>query len=1012
MSFHRDLVLDDIHTLVARIYADITARDADTDFNGDAANVNKAVCVISPQSIWILIDTAPTWLEVTNTQSDEFTELTDTPASYSGEAGKTVKVNSGETGLEFGTAFDTFTELTDTPSTYTGQAYKVPQVNSGETALQFHDTLRLKRDNSAPIELLNTFEAKLVFFLTENNGDFGITLNVNESGQHEQSTIGISKLLSKGKSVTRGSMSINAGQSNTAGQPAIFDIGLSVWSSDQSVRVGNPNNAEGLKEGGGVQIADADGDLVTDVLRARTIAGLSLMDDSETLGLIVEDGAQVNIPTNLGLTGTDAYLNFASDLLASGYGFRDNAGVIQFKDSGGVWSDITTGSSPWNIVTSTINYVAGNVGIGTASPAVLLDVAGQVNISASIGLTGSNAYLNFGSDDLGSGYGIRDNAGVMESKDSADSAWRLLSPWQNTGLDIYYSAGKVGVGIAAPVVDFEVRGHTILGGDTFFVITSGADNNDRLTQSIMNVSSDTAVSPRNPMAGYFKLLPEGLTDFDTNGIVTALYGTVDCLDGTTIAETIGVRGRSRIATTAAAIDDMKAVHAHMSVAEALTGTQVVGVDSLIQVGFSGVLNSTNAYLFKGRLDVIGTINSTNFYGLHLPDISASGATNNWAIRTEGGDHYLGGWTHIDSQAANTAPILRLDNTAGFFDIFRTDATPEAAITSPIGGLANNASHGHLYIKESAGSGNTGWQKFATSEELANTGVLSGCKVSVNGVDDELIDISSGEYEIEGVHYDYAGVIGQNPGFSTSPPEDTVFVYLGPAGLVLRNVSGFLDEWTDSDFQTQATLARLTAVSDVDPTVSLIRDDRWITAGRQIDQRIYQTDVFGGGVYALSSGGLIEENGTTAYQMDQTADGVLFDSEQVKHPLAAIANIGGLRIIASGPTILAQDPLIAPESYDDGAGGLTALLANRWASHTILKSPKGTADDGTEGIFFMIISSDQYTTRSLAEAAPIEFGPFAGAQVVPVAKILVTGGGTGIVDSGDVRPFGVRYGAPN
>ena len=111
-------------------------------------------------------------------------------------------------------------------------------------------------------------------------------------------------------------------------------------------------------------------------------------------------------------------------------------------------------------------------------------------------------------------------------------------------------------------------------------------------------------------------------------------------------------------------------------------------------------------------------------------------------------------------------------------------------------------------------------------------------------------------------------------------------------------------------------------------------------------------------------------------------------------------------------MLAQDPLIAIESYDDGAGGLTALLANRWAVHTILKSPKGPDDDGAEGAFFMIISSDQYTTRALAEAVPIEFGPFDEAQVVPVARILVTGGGTGIVDAIDVRPFGVRYGAPN
>ena len=218
--------------------------------------------------------------------------------------------------------------------------------------------------------------------------------------------------------------------------------------------------------------------------------------------------------------------------------------------------------------------------------------------------------------------------------------------------------------------------------------------------------------------------------------------------------------------------------------------------------------------------------------------------------------------------------------------------------------------------------------------------------------------------------------------------------------------------TDADFQTQATLCRLTSVSSADHTISRVRDDRWLTGGRQIDQRVYQRDVFGGGVYALSSGGEIEENGTTAYQMDQTANGVLFDAEMVRHALGADTNIDGLRIIASGPTVLAQTPLVIIESYDDGAGGLTALISNRWASHTVLKSPKGTDDDGAEGTFFVIVSGNQFNSQAEAQAAPIEFGPFSGAQVVPIARVLVEGGGTGIVEVIDARPFGVTYGAPN
>lgn len=38
------------------------------------------------------------------------------------------------------------------------------------------------------------------------------------------------------------------------------------------------------------------------------------------------------------LSGTDLYLNFGATAAASGYGFRDNGGVMEFKDSDGTWT--------------------------------------------------------------------------------------------------------------------------------------------------------------------------------------------------------------------------------------------------------------------------------------------------------------------------------------------------------------------------------------------------------------------------------------------------------------------------------------------------------------------------------------------------------------------------------------------------------------------------------------------------------------------------------------------------
>lgn len=64
-EFHKNLVLDDIHASTARTYDDITARDADTDFNTDSDNLFKDVIVLSPLTSYRLMTTAPIFSELT-----------------------------------------------------------------------------------------------------------------------------------------------------------------------------------------------------------------------------------------------------------------------------------------------------------------------------------------------------------------------------------------------------------------------------------------------------------------------------------------------------------------------------------------------------------------------------------------------------------------------------------------------------------------------------------------------------------------------------------------------------------------------------------------------------------------------------------------------------------------------------------------------------------------------------------------------------------------------------------
>ena len=77
-----------------------------------------------------------------------FVDLTDGPGSL-GTAGQYVAMNSGATALEFispptiPTVKDDFTDLDDTPANYSGAANKFVQVNSGGTGLEFAEGTEL-----------------------------------------------------------------------------------------------------------------------------------------------------------------------------------------------------------------------------------------------------------------------------------------------------------------------------------------------------------------------------------------------------------------------------------------------------------------------------------------------------------------------------------------------------------------------------------------------------------------------------------------------------------------------------------------------------------------------------------------------------------------------------------------------------------------------------------------------------------------------------------------------------
>lgn len=120
--------------------ANITSNFATPGAPAAPADPSRSAAHLAADGVYMWDVANAIWRLAGNTAaSGAFVGLTDTPASYVGASGQGIRVNAGETGLEFFNVPDTWLSLNDTPVTYAGQAGFVPIVNAGETALIYAD---------------------------------------------------------------------------------------------------------------------------------------------------------------------------------------------------------------------------------------------------------------------------------------------------------------------------------------------------------------------------------------------------------------------------------------------------------------------------------------------------------------------------------------------------------------------------------------------------------------------------------------------------------------------------------------------------------------------------------------------------------------------------------------------------------------------------------------------------------------------------------------------------------
>lgn len=108
----------------------------------------------------------------------KFIQLADTPKSYEGTAGKTLRVNTEGNAIIFDKTYSSFLDLTDTPRTYENSAGQLVAVNSSGTGLRFinYSAGDINIENFTQLaDVPNTYDDKANYLVAVNNNADGLT---------------------------------------------------------------------------------------------------------------------------------------------------------------------------------------------------------------------------------------------------------------------------------------------------------------------------------------------------------------------------------------------------------------------------------------------------------------------------------------------------------------------------------------------------------------------------------------------------------------------------------------------------------------------------------------------------------------------------------------------------------------------------------------------------------------------------------------------------------------------
>jgi len=282
---------------------------------------------------------------------------------------------------------------------------------------------------------------------------------------------------------------------------------------------------------------------------------------------------------------------------------------------------------------------------------------------------------------------------------------------------------------------------------------------------------------------------------------------------------------------------------------------------------------------------------------------------------------------------------------------------------------------------------------SVGEQTELTGIMSLEDIVSLNTDISLIDIIAFPYWIQGKKYFYDGGTGIEPTIATA--DSSTYVGIDSSGIVYSD-----DKFTESETLTILPLARLQTVqgqsgqgSDLQTPMHLV----WTESQEGHEMRAWIESTIG---VLYQNGGLYTENGSTPLQVDQSSGG--FHNSQRKHiDINSATNIEASSIYHTSGIAFphTRETLVIPKYWDDGTD-IVALAANKYVSHTLLRSPK------EEDLFFFVYGTKEYDSQQSAQEAKADYSIFlnqAEAGLYIVARFIIRGDSTNIVAVMDERP---------